>query len=346
MSAISRYTGFLWALLGLPASTVVAQGHSCAPLDSTAAWARVNRAWSNEAGLHWTNDSLRRVLLDLADRDQAARVSFGAHATDTAYGRRLIALDSTLADSMRRILARFGLPTRAMVGARGSDAAMLIVQHNADLQAPVLAMARAAPAGQVSPQALAMLEDRLLVHAGKPQRYGTQFTMVADGQFRFAPTAAIEGLETRRAHAGLPPFEQYVCLMEEAGMRIERGSLPRLRRPAAPNTMPTRLGGGPTLAAGGSLSLGLGPTTIAANQESSGSLADRLRLDAPQESHRLRHALIGGVIGGATGIVVCTVISNIVKDSGTGFSTCTTSGYLGFGLGGFGVGALIGVLIK
>jgi hypothetical protein len=244
MSATSRYTGFLWALLGLAPSAVVAQGPSCAPLDSTAAWARVNRAWSNEAGLHWTNDSLRRVLLDLADRDQAARVSFGAHATDTAYGRRLIALDSTLADSMRRILARFGLPTRAMVGARGSDAAMLIVQHNADLQTAVLAMARAAPAGQVSPQALAMLEDRLLVHAGKPQRYGTQFTMVADGQFRFAPTAAIEGLETRRAHAGLPPFEQYVCLMEEAGMRIERGSLPRLRRPAAPNTMPTPLGGG------------------------------------------------------------------------------------------------------
>jgi hypothetical protein len=110
--------------------------------------------------------------------------------------------------------------------------------------------------------------------------------------------------------------------------------------------MRSPLGGGPTHGAGGALSLGLGPTAIALKQEPSGSLADRLRLDAPQESHRLRHALIGGVIGGATGIVVCTVISNIVKDSGTGFSTCTTSGYLLLGLGGFGVGALIGVLIK
>ena len=108
---------------------------------------------------------------------------------------------------------------------------MLIVQHNADLQAPVLAMARAAPAGQVSPQALAMLEDRLLVQGGRPQRYGTQFTRAPDGQFHFVRTAAIEGLERRRTQAGLPPFAQYVCLMEEAGMRIDRGSLPRLHRP-------------------------------------------------------------------------------------------------------------------
>jgi hypothetical protein len=232
MTPAARYAALLWALLGLAPSAGVAQKPSCSPLDSTAAWARVNRAWSSEAGLTWTNDSLRRVLVALADRDQSARVSFGAHATDTAYGRRLIALDSTLADSMRHILDRFGLPTRAMVGAQGSDAAMLIVQHNADLQAPVLAMARAAPAGQVSPQALAMLEDRLLVHDGKPQRYGTQFTLAPDGQFRFAPTAAIEGLETRRAQAGLPPFAQYVCLLEESGIRVDRGSLPRLRRPS------------------------------------------------------------------------------------------------------------------
>ena len=231
MSTVSRYTLWLCALLGPWPSPVVAQQPACAPLDSTAAWARVNRAWSNESGLHWTNDSLRQVLVALADRDQSARESFGTQATDSAYGRRLIALDSTLAESMRHILDRFGLPTRAMVGAKGSDAAMLIVQHNADLQAPVLAMAKAAPAGQVSPQAMAMLEDRLLVHQGKPQRYGTQFTLAPDGRFRFAPTAGVDRLEARRAKAGLPPFAQYLCMMEESGLRVDHSSLPRLSRP-------------------------------------------------------------------------------------------------------------------
>lgn len=227
MAPALRSSALLWVLLGTSSRVSVAQDPSCAPLDSTAAWARVNQAWSNEAGLRWTNDSLRRVLLALADRDQAARVSFGAQVTDSAYARRLIALDSTLADSMRRILDRFGLPTRAMVGAKGSDAAMLIVQHNAELQAPVLTMARRAQPGQVSPQALAMLEDRLLVHAGKPQRYGTQFNIAPDGRLVFAPTDSLKDLETRRARAGLPPLAQYVCLMEAAGMRIDRTSLPR-----------------------------------------------------------------------------------------------------------------------
>ena len=60
---------------------------------------------------------------------------------------------------------------------------------------------------------------------------------------------------------------------------------------------------------------------------------------------RVRNAIIGAVIGGAAGIVTCTVISNIVKDPGTGFSTCTESGYLLLGLSGAGLGALIGALV-
>lgn len=75
------------------------------------------------------------------------------------------------------------------------------------------------------------------------------------------------------------------------------------------------------------------------------SLTARLRLSDPPR-HRPRNTLLGGVIGASAGLVTCTIISNLVKDSGTGFSTCTTSGYLGFGLGGFAVGAVIGWLLK
>lgn len=56
--------------------------------------------------------------------------------------------------------------------------------------------------------------------------------------------------------------------------------------------------------------------------------------------------MIGALIGGAAGIVTCTVISNWVKDSGTGFSTCTWKGYLLLGGSGAGLGALIGALVK
>ena len=75
-------------------------------------------------------------------------------------------------------------------------------------------------------------------------------------------------------------------------------------------------------------------------------LNERLRLPAASSPNRLRRALIGGVIGSAAGVVTCTAISNLVKDRGTGFSTCTTSGYTGFIVGGFAVGALIGAITR
>jgi hypothetical protein len=206
------------------------QGAPCPPLDPAADWARISRAWSDEAGLRWSNDSLRRVLLTLRDRDQAPRTEFGARVGDTLYGRKLMSLDSALTAEMQVILDRFGLPTRSMVGAAGSDAAMLVVQHSSSLQERVLSLAKAMPSGQISPEKLAMLEDRVLVHLGKPQRFGTQFNTGPDGVFRFATVSETAGLDARRSAAGMPPLRQYVCMLEEAGMRVDRASLPPIFR--------------------------------------------------------------------------------------------------------------------
>ena len=63
--------------------------------------------------------------------------------------------------------------------------------------------------------------------------------------------------------------------------------------------------------------------------------------------HRLRNALIGGAIGTAAGLVVCTAISNITDDAGADrFTTCTAKGYLLTGGVGFGAGFLIGWLVS
>jgi hypothetical protein len=205
--------------------------HPCPTVDTTAAWVQVSRAWATETGLRWSNDSLRGVLLSMRDRDQAPRADFGARVGDTLYVRQLMRLDSILATEMAVILDRFGLPTRAMVGPAGADAAMLIVQHSWPLQERVLALAQALPAGQVAPEKLGMLEDRVLVHQGKPQRFGTQFTIGADGMLRFAAVTDPRGLAARRSAAGMPPLDLYVCMLEEAGMRVDRTSLPSAVHP-------------------------------------------------------------------------------------------------------------------
>lgn len=75
----------------------------------------------------------------------------------------------------------------------------------------------------------------------------------------------------------------------------------------------------------------------------------RAGLPVPQggESHRTRNALIGGVIGSAVGVGVCTGFSSLMNDSAKGgFSTCTAKGNIAFAAGGFAVGALIGAVVR
>ena len=52
------------------------------------------------------------------------------------------------------------------------------------------------------------------------------------------------------------------------------------------------------------------------------------------------------VIGAATGVITCTVISNLVKDSDAGLTTCDTKAYVAFAGGGFALGAVVGWLIR
>jgi hypothetical protein len=241
-STAARAGGAALLTLALALGGTPLDAQECAPPDTSAPWARVALAWRDTSHEHWTNDSLRLVLLRLAEEDQSVREAIGARLRDSAYVRRQQLVDSALADAMSAILDRFGLPTRNLVGAAGSDAAMLVVQHNDRLQERVLALAGGAPAGQISPEALALLEDLVRVRKGEPQRFGSQFTVAPDGRLRFAPVSDPATLDARRARLGLMPMAQYVCLLEASGFRIDRASLPALDSipaPPAPSPRPS-----------------------------------------------------------------------------------------------------------
>lgn len=189
---------------------------ACIERDTSTAWQRLSEAWGNEAGAHWTNVALREQLMALGDSDQAVRrgVSFADSMSNPAFARRMNLRDSIDAAALSRIIARYGWPTRSMVGPRGADAAFLIAQHNASLQKTALRLMRALPRSEVSQANLAMLEDRVLVSEGKSQRYATQLTFSEDGKrMAFQPIEDVEHLDARRAAAGLPPLTSYLCLM-------------------------------------------------------------------------------------------------------------------------------------
>jgi hypothetical protein len=162
--------------------------------------------------------ALQRELVRLGMLDQTARVAFTAESvSDTALMRTLLSLDSLLTSRLRAIVREQGWPTRTMVGASGARAAFLIVQHspsNAFQREMLPLLSAAAENDEASPGDAAMLEDRVLTDEGKPQRYGTQFRIVA-GELIPYPIEEPETLDERRARVGLMPMAEYVKLLEE-----------------------------------------------------------------------------------------------------------------------------------
>jgi hypothetical protein len=189
---------------------------ACAARDTSTAWQRVSAAWTDERDSTWSNDSLRRQLIALGQRDQAVRdaPAIADSMADTAFVRRMAQRDSADAAELRAIIARYGWPGRSLVGAKGASAAWIVAQHNPSLEHEALRLMRALPAGEVSPGDLAMLEDRVRVHDGQPQRYGTQLHQGDDGRtLVFDPIEDVAHLDERRAAAGLPPMPVYRCMM-------------------------------------------------------------------------------------------------------------------------------------
>lgn len=169
------------------------------------------------------DEELRRELLRRRDEDQ--RVRQLARPPDGQHVRRP---PGEIAAEWRRVdddnsrwlgdlLRTRGWPGRRLVGEDGALAAFLLAQH-AD-HAPALqrafldALRGAVAVGQASPAHLAYLEDRVRVHAGQPQLYGTQFT-VTDGHFGPYPIDDPTQLDVRRAAAGLEPFADYTARMK------------------------------------------------------------------------------------------------------------------------------------
>ncbi len=136
------------------------------------------------------NPQLQKELLEMEVNDQNVEHLFidamSHHPNDSValarVGRKMASIFRRNTAALKKIIHRYGWPGSDLVGRKGAQAALLIVQHSNDtlFQRACLPLLRNAyERGQVPGDALALLTDRVLVREGKPQLYGTQAVLVA-----------------------------------------------------------------------------------------------------------------------------------------------------------------------
>ena len=139
-----------------------------------------------------------------AGRDQAARMSLRPGQGMLEWETVVAPVDRDNTARLREIVGQHGWPGHRLVGEAGAHAAWLLAQHAPpDLQEECLPLLQDAVArGDASPADLAYLMDRVLMHRGEPQIYGTQY-QVRDGVPELWPVRDPAGLDERRAALGL-----------------------------------------------------------------------------------------------------------------------------------------------
>ncbi len=184
-----------------------------------AAWAKkqvTNLSGATQSEAAPTRPDLKGELKTMVGHDQEARSALIADPTNTSKQSALVRIDAENLTRLKVIVADFGFPTRAMVGQEGVRDAWLLTQHaDADpsFQKQILAVLKVRPLSEVRADDLAMLEDRVLVHEGKPQHYGSQFTL-KNGLWQPQPIDDLVHVDERRARANLMPLADYTCVLQ------------------------------------------------------------------------------------------------------------------------------------
>jgi uncharacterized protein DUF6624 len=125
---------------------------------------------------------------------------------------------------LKELVAKSGWPTKTQVGDDGAHAAWLLVQHadaEPKFQRQCLDLMTRLPKEQVSLRNVALLTDRVLLHEGKKQIYGTQFEVV-EGRYQPRPLEDEANVDRRRAEMGLEPLAEYA-----KGIEKTYGSTPK-----------------------------------------------------------------------------------------------------------------------
>jgi hypothetical protein len=161
---------------------------------------------------------LRSELQRRFEEDQRQRQRVLADLKDLNLADDVLRMDADNLQWLKKLVSDRGIPTVAQVGESGVHWAWLLVQHATEDPAfqlsvqPIFAQRQAA--GELPADDLARLTDRVLVEAGKPQRFGTQFDWYS-GHFKPKGVVNMAEIEANRRQLDLMSLKDYACVMNE-----------------------------------------------------------------------------------------------------------------------------------
>ncbi len=166
-------------------------------------------------------DSLMHVLFQVDEDDQKyrnemdeVREKFGGKSPEM----KKLYYNMSIADSLNLIIAekiinKYGWLGADEIGSQANKALFMVIQHS-DLavQEKYLPLMRAAVKnGKADACELAMLDDRVALHEGRSQIYGSQLSWnLQTNTYLFFPIMDPENLDKRRASVGLELYADYL----------------------------------------------------------------------------------------------------------------------------------------
>jgi hypothetical protein len=168
-----------------------------------------------------TDEGLTANLVHMAAEDQRARraaIDAGGYADQKSVPQEaeVLNVDRTNLKALREIITASGIPTYQQVGRAGMIALWTLIQHaDSDVSLQEMALNEFAKADSGLPrEQIALLTDRVRIHQGKLQLFGTQFQ---GGQpMRPSPIEDERHVDERRKAMDFPPLADYACMLRVA----------------------------------------------------------------------------------------------------------------------------------
>lgn len=167
-----------------------------------------------------SNPELRTELLAMEKVDQDERRKCNSGDADfqiKCYAEIAKTVDTPNTKRLEEIFQKHGFPNNKMVGPDGQTAFMILLQHTIGDRLRVKAVkpiTNAFKRRELTPLDYANFIDRLRLHQGKGQLYGSGFEF-KDGKMVLSKTEDLKNLEKRRRRIGLPPMSEAVKMMKE-----------------------------------------------------------------------------------------------------------------------------------